>query len=150
MIYTVLTNRALRIAYDAHQGQVDKAGFPYIFHPFHLAEQMTDEISTCVALLHDVAEDTDVSLDELAREFPSEVMEPLRKLTHRPGSSYADYIVGLRDDPVARKVKMADIRHNSNMSRFAGSKSISLRDAARLAEKYEMALALLAEGNSEI
>lgn len=70
MIYTVLTNKALRIAYEAHQGQVDKAGLPYIFHPFHLAEQMTDEISTCVALLHDVAEDTDVSLDELAREFP--------------------------------------------------------------------------------
>ena len=70
MIYTVLTNKALQIAYEAHQGQVDKAGLPYIFHPFHLAEQMTDEISTCVALLHDVAEDTDVSLDDLAREFP--------------------------------------------------------------------------------
>lgn len=125
MIYTVLTNKALRIAYEAHQGQVDKAGLPYIFHPFHLAEQMTDEISTCVALLHDVAEDTDVSLDELAREFPPEVMASLRKLTHQPGVVYADYIIGLRDDQVARKVKMADIRHNSDMSRFAGGKPIS-------------------------
>ena len=124
MIYTVLTNKALRIAYEAHQGQVDKAGLPYIFHPFHLAEQMTDEISTCVALLHDVAEDTDVSLDELAREFPPEVMASLRKLTHQPGVVYADYIIGLRDDQVARKVKMADIRHNSDMSRFAGGKPI--------------------------
>ena len=119
MIYTVLTNKALRIAYEAHQGQVDKAGLPYIFHPFHLAEQMTDEISTCVALLHDVAEDTDVSLDELAREFPPEVMASLRKLTHQPGVVYADYIIGLRDDQVARKVKMADIRHNSDMSRLS-------------------------------
>lgn len=146
MIYTVLTNKALRIAYEAHQGQVDKAGLPYIFHPFHLAEQMTDEISTCVALLHDVAEDTDVSLDDLAREFPPEVMEPLRKLTHQPGTSYADYIIGLRDDPVARKVKMADIRHNSDMSRFAGGQSISPKGWSRLAEKYKMALALLSEG----
>lgn len=146
MIYTVLTNKALQIAYEAHQGQVDKAGLPYIFHPFHLAEQMTDEISTCVALLHDVAEDTDVSLDDLAREFPPEVMEPLQKLTHQPGTSYADYIVGLRDDPVAKKVKMADIRHNSDMSRFAGGKPISPRDAARLDEKYKMALVLLSEG----
>ena len=67
MIYTVLTNKAIQIAYEAHQGQVDKAGLPYIFHPFHLAEQMTDEISTCVALLHDVAEDTDVSLERPGR-----------------------------------------------------------------------------------
>ncbi len=147
MIYTVLTNKALRIAYEAHQGQVDKAGLPYIFHPFHLAEQMTDEISTCVALLHDVAEDTDVSLDDLASEFPPEVMETLRQLTHQPGVPYADYIVGLRDDPVAKKVKMADIQHNSDMSRFAGGKPISPRDAARLDEKYKMALALLSDGH---
>ena len=146
MIYTVLTNKALRIAYEAHQGQVDKAGLPYIFHPFHLAEQMTDEICTWVALLHDVAEDTDVSLDELAREFPPEVMASLRKLTHQPGVVYADYIIGLRDDQVARKVKMADIRHNSDMSRFAGGKPISSKDRSRLAEKYKMALALLSEG----
>ena len=147
MIYTVLTNKAIQIAYEAHQGQVDKAGLPYIFHPFHLAEQMTDEISTCVALLHDVAEDTDVSLDDLAGEFPPEVMEPLRKLTHQTGVSYADYIIGLRDDPVDKKVKMADIRHNSDMSRFSEGKPISPRDAARLGEKYKMALALLSEGH---
>ncbi len=146
MIYTVLTNKALRIAYEAHQGQTDKAGLPYIFHPFHLAEQMTDEISTCVALLHDVAEDTAVSLDDLARTFPPEVMEPLRKLTHLRGVPYADYIIGLRDDPVASKVKMADIRHNSDMSRFAEGQTVSLKDRTKLTEKYKMALALLSEG----
>ena len=74
MIYTSLTNRALRLAYNAHQGQVDKSGQPYIFHPYHLAEQMTDEISVCVALLHDVLEDTDVSLEELEALFPPEVI----------------------------------------------------------------------------
>lgn len=120
------------------RGKLTKRDSRTSFHPFHLAEQMTDEISTCVALLHDVAEDTDVSLDDLAREFPPEVMKPLRKLTHQPGVPYADYIVGLRDDPVAKKVKMADIRHNSDMSRFAGGKPISPRDAVRLDEKYKM------------
>lgn len=58
MIYTALTNRAVRIAYEAHAGQADKCGTPYMFHPYHLAEQMPDEITTCVALLHDVVEDT--------------------------------------------------------------------------------------------
>ena len=58
MIYTALTNKALRLAYAAHHGQTDKCGQPYIFHPYHLAEQMPDEISACVALLHDVVEDT--------------------------------------------------------------------------------------------
>ena len=63
MIYTELTKKALRLAYEAHTGQEDKAGIPYICHPLHLAEQMNDEISTCVALLHDVVEDTDWTLE---------------------------------------------------------------------------------------
>lgn len=70
MIYTPLVNKALRIAYEAHQGQVGKAGVPYVFHPFHLAEQMEGEYETVVALLHDVAEDTDVTLEQLAEQFP--------------------------------------------------------------------------------
>lgn len=78
MIYTPLTNKALRLAYTAHHGQVDKSGVPYIFHPYHLAEQMTDEITTCVALLHDVVEDTDITFEELAQEFPPAVIEALR------------------------------------------------------------------------
>ena len=69
MIYTPLTNRAMQIAYQAHHGQVDKSGLPYIFHPYHLAEQMEDEYTTCIALLHDVMEDTDVTREELAAEF---------------------------------------------------------------------------------
>ena len=70
MIYTELTNKALRIAYDAHHGQVDSNGIPYIFHPLHLAEQMEDEISCCCAILHDVVEDTSVTMEELAEIFP--------------------------------------------------------------------------------
>ena len=66
MIYTHLTNQAMKLAYEAHHGQVDKGGIPYVFHPFHLAEQMTDETTTVVALLHDIVEDTNYTLEDLA------------------------------------------------------------------------------------
>ena len=82
MIYTPLTKKAMTLAYDAHLGQKDKGGIPYIFHPAHLAEQMDDEISCCAAWLHDVAEDTSYTLEELEEEFPREVIEALRLLTH--------------------------------------------------------------------
>lgn len=85
MLYTELTKKAMKIAYDAHQGQMDKGGLPYVFHPWHLAEQMDDEISTIAALLHDVVEDTDWTLEQLTAEgFPQEAMEVLALLTH-PG-----------------------------------------------------------------
>ena len=84
MIYTDLTINAMRLAYSAHNGQLDKAGLPYIFHPYHLAEQMTDEVSTCVALLHDVVEDTNVSLEDLKKEFPTEVVDGSAPFESRP------------------------------------------------------------------
>ena len=62
MVYTPLTIKAMKLAYAAHHGQTDKSGVPYIFHPYHVAEQMTDEFTTCVALLHDVVEDTGLTL----------------------------------------------------------------------------------------
>ena len=65
MIYTQLTKKAMRIAYEAHKNQVEKSGIPYIYHPLHLAEQMQYEAAVCVALLHDVVEDTDITLDDL-------------------------------------------------------------------------------------
>ena len=69
MIYTSMTIKAMKLAYKAHEGQVDRSGVPYIFHPIHLAEQMDEEISCTVALLHDVVEDTEVTLAELERRF---------------------------------------------------------------------------------
>ena len=68
MIYNELTQKAMRISFDAHKDQTDKNGMPYIFHPIHLAEQMTDEKTICVALLHDVVEDTDVTFEQLEKE----------------------------------------------------------------------------------
>ena len=83
LIYTPLTKKAMKIAYDAHRGQVDAGGVPYVFHPLHLAEQMEDEASACVALLHDIVEDTDVTLEQLAQDFPPEVIQAVALLTHK-------------------------------------------------------------------
>lgn len=117
MIYTPLTNKALRLAYAAHHEQTDKSGQPYIFHPYHLAEQMTDEVSVCVALLHDVVEDTDLTFADLEREFPPEVTDALRLLTHEKGTDYFDYVRAIKKNPVAVKVKLADLAHNSDETR---------------------------------
>lgn len=145
MIYTDLTNKALKIAYAAHDGQTDKAGMPYIFHPYHLAEQMDDEISVCVALLHDVAEDTAVTLESLAEIFPQEVMEPLRLLTHKKGDDYLEYVKALKQNPTAKKVKLADLAHNSDQSRFSGIPGISEEMLVYFRKKYAAAKAILEE-----
>ena len=142
MLHTPLTHKALCIAYRAHEGQRDKAGIPYIFHPFHLAEQMPDELTTCVALLHDVAEDTAVTLEDLAHVFPPAVVHALALLTHQPGTSYDDYIRTLRGDPIAATVKRADLLHNSDESRLALC-PISDAEKMRLRQKYQKALTLL-------
>ena len=143
MIYTPLTKKALNIAYGAHQGQLDKSGLPYIFHPYHLAEQMDDEDATCVALLHDVVEDTDTTLEELARDFPPHIVDAVRLLTHDPAGSYPDYIRGIKDNPLATKVKLADIAHNSDETRFAGCANISPESLKRRRKKYAEARAIL-------
>lgn len=143
MIYTELTNKAMRIAYDAHAGQLDKCGQPYIFHPFHVAEQMDDEASTCVALLHDVVEDSDVTLDDLAREFPSDVVEGVRLMTHEPAVDYFDYVRAIKGCPLAQKVKLADLAHNSDETRFAGCEDVTREMLDKRHEKYARARAIL-------
>ena len=143
MIYTKLTNKAMRVAYEAHHGQVDKGGVPYIFHPMHLAEQMQDEMSTCAALLHDVVEDTNVTIEDLAAEFPEEVVKAVSLLTHNEEVSYQEYIAKIKENPIARAVKLADLVHNQDESRLEGSEKISEETRERLKDKYSKAMALL-------
>ena len=141
MIYTELTNEAMKIAYRAHHGQVDKGGIPYIFHPYHLAEQMADEYTTCVALLHDVMEDTDTTFEELSAIFPKEVMDALTLLTHEDGVDYYEYVAKIKNNPIAKTVKLADLTHNSDETRMAG-----MADPATLKrweEKYRKAFEIL-------
>ena len=140
MIYTPLTKKAMRIAYEAHHGQVDKVGVPYIFHPMHLAEQMKEEYTTCAALLHDVVEDTAWTFEALEKEgFPAPVMEALRLLTHDDAVPYMEYVALIKKDPIAKAVKLADLTHNSDASRVEYADE---RMKQRW-EKYRCAMALL-------
>ena len=142
MIYTNLTRTAMTIACRAHQGQLDKAGFPYIHHPLHVAEQMTEEYTCAAALLHDVMEDTPVTAEQLrAAGIPDPVVEALTLLCHDPDVPYLDYVRRLKDNPIARAVKLADLGHNSDVSRLD---SVTPRDEMRL-ERYRRAMALLVE-----
>lgn len=145
MVYTKLTVKSMQIAYSAHHGQMDANGVPYIFHPYHVAEQMTDEVTVCAALLHDVAEDTEITLDDLAKEFPPEVIELLRKLTHDPDEDYYDYIMRIKSDPRAKAVKLADIAHNSDLSRIVDDSAVTAEKIERWKNKYEKAYKMLTE-----
>ena len=139
MIYTELTNKAIDLAYEYHHGQKDKAGRPYIVHVLHVAEQMDDEFSTCAALLHDTLEDTDLKPEVLEREFPREVVEAVKLLTHQEGTDYFEYVRKVAQNPTARKVKLADLAHNLDSSRF----EIHNKRQDQRAEKYRKALDLL-------
>ena len=140
MIYTDQTKKALKLCFQAHKDQWDKSGIPYVFHPFHLAEQMTDEATTVVALLHDVVEDTPYTLEDLKdMGFPSEITEAIALMTHDPAVPYMDYVKNIKGNPIARAVKLADLTHNSDLSR------LDLVDdrAIRRVEKYAAAIKLL-------
>lgn len=121
MIYTKMTILAMKTAYNAHLGQLDYNDVPYIFHPYHLAEQMDDEISCTVALLHDVVEDTSLTFADLEQMFPKQVVEIVMLLTHDEKVDYFDYIRKIKTNAIATKVKLADIEHNSNEDRSVGS-----------------------------
>ena len=140
MLYTEMTKKAIRLAYKAHQGQTDKCGIPYVFHPYHLAEQMDTEETITAALLHDVVEDTDVTMEDLEKEgFPPAVLKALALLTHDPAVPYMEYVAALKADPIARAVKIADLIHNSDLSRMD---EVNERDLVRVG-KYQKALQLL-------
>ena len=140
MIYTKMTKLALKLCFEAHKTQTDKSGMPYVFHPFHLAEQMVDEETTVCALLHDVVEDTDYTLDDLKdMGFSQSVLEALSLLTHEEGVPYMDYVKRIKANEIARAVKIADLRHNSDVTRLD---TLTEWDIARN-EKYAEALKIL-------
>lgn len=139
MIYTQNTRNAMLIAFNAHHWQYDKSGVPYIYHPIHLAEQMETESECIVGLLHDVVEDTDITFEELEKQFSAEVIEALKLLTHDKSVPYMDYIKKIKPNPIARKVKLADLRHNSDSTRL---EKMTAKDRKRN-EKYAEAIEFL-------
>ena len=142
MIYTTLTKKAMQIAFDAHKEQSDQSGLPYIFHPFHLAEQMLDELSACAALLHDVVEDSPMTFEDIAEKgIPETVIETLRLLTHDDTVPYMDYVRKIKGsgNQAAIAVKLADLRHNADITRLD---AVDEKTLTRL-EKYQAAIRIL-------
>lgn len=141
MLYTNLTRKAMRVSFEAHKNQVDKDNIPYVYHPYEVASRMEDEESVCVALLHDVVEDTDMTFEELGKMgFTDSIIEALKLLTHKDGVPYMEYVEALSVNPIARRVKMSDLTHNMNRTR---RENITQQDEKRWA-KYQKAYDYLA------
>ncbi|MCU6763128.1 GTP pyrophosphokinase [uncultured Roseburia sp.] len=144
MIYTDMTKKALKLCFEAHKDQTDQTGMPYVFHPFYLAEQMEGEVTVAVALLHDVVEDSGYTLEDLKdMGFSDQVLEAVGLLTHEKGVPYMDYVAEIKKNPAARAVKLADLAHNSDVTRFSKDDGIPQEKKDWWAEKYSRARALL-------
>jgi (p)ppGpp synthase/HD superfamily hydrolase len=132
--------RAIEIAAKAHAGQVDKAGQPYVLHPLRMMLAVATPEARIAAVLHDVVEDTAVTFEELRGEgFPDTVLEAVEALTKREGEDYEAFIRRVAPNPIAREVKLADLRDNSDLSRIADPTE---RDRERI-RKYQRAIAYL-------
>jgi len=132
--------RAIAIAASAHTGQMDKAGQPYILHPHRVMLALVGDTDRIAAVLHDVVEDTSVSLAQLQSEgFSAEVLAAVEALTKRPGESRLEAAARAAQNPVALRVKLADNTENMDLSRISNP---SEKDFARLRE-YEEVRALL-------
>ena len=119
MLFTEMTKKAMTIAYNAHHGQTDKSGVPYIFHPARVASGLTGESEICAAWLHDVVEDTDLTIEDLRLAgFSDEICGAVSALTHDKSVPYEDYVKEIAKDPVAKAVKLADLRDNMDLSRL--------------------------------
>lgn len=142
MLYTDMTKKAMKLCFEAHKEQKDKSGLPYVFHPFHLAEQMTTEETTIVALLHDLVEDTNYTIEDLVdMGFDKAVTDAIALMTHGDDMPYMDYVRKIKENPIAKAVKMADLKHNSDLSRL----DVVDEKALERREKYLKAIALLEE-----
>lgn len=129
-------DKAIIIAVEAHQGQKDKAGKPYVFHPLRLMLKQDTPEAMITAVLHDVVEDTEFTLDQVAEAgFSAAVVNALRLLTHNRETLYLDYIELVASDPIARQVKLADLIDNMDLERIPDPQE---KDFARL-EKYKIA-----------
>ena len=146
MIYTDMTKKAMKIMVRQHKDQLDKSGLPYILHPWLVAEWQNDEVRTIVALLHDVVEDTNMTFDDLKKEgFSDEVIDAIKLLTHEDEYDNEKYIKSIATNPIAIDVKLADLKHNSTISRLD---NIEQKDLERL-EKYKKNIKFLEEKKKE-
>jgi guanosine-3',5'-bis(diphosphate) 3'-pyrophosphohydrolase len=135
-----IIEKSIRIALEAHKGQLDRAGKPYILHPLRLMNKLEDEIEMISAVLHDVVEDSDLSFEDLKREgIPDQAVEIIQCLTKIKNELYEDYIKRVSLNKKAINVKIKDLEDNMNIARLD---SINQKDLERLA-KYLKALTFL-------
>ena len=132
--------RAIEIATQAHADQVDKAGAPYIAHVLRVQAGVSDPDAKIAAVLHDVVEDTDWTLDRLAEEgFSAAVLRGVDAVTRRQGEGYEAFVLRAAADPIGRQVKLADLQDNEDLSRIADPTEA---DIARVA-KYRRAIGVI-------
>lgn len=135
-----MLEKAILIALEAHRGQVDKGGEPYILHPLRVMLAMKRECEKIAAVLHDVVEDSVWTLGMLkVQDFSDEVLDAVGALTRRSGESYSDFINRVGLNSIAREVKIADLKDNSDLSRIQNPSEV---DFVRR-DKYEGALRTL-------
>lgn len=124
--------RAIAIAAKAHEGQVDKAGAPYILHPLRVMLRLATIEERIAAVLHDVVEDTEATLEALRAEgFSEEVVNAIDSLTKRPGEDYDAFVARAASDPIGRQVKLADMEDNSDLSRIPAPNAKDYERAAK-------------------
>lgn len=136
----MLLNKAIAIAAIAHDGQLDKGGEPYIFHPMRVAQSLPHTTERIVAMLHDVVEDSDITIADLREIFPIHIIEAVDVLTRHPKEAYQDYIKRIAKNPLAREVKLADLEDNMRLSRLP--QPITAKEIDRW-KKYRIAKAYL-------
>ena len=142
-----MIEKAYKVASEAHKNQFRKSGEPYIIHPLNvaiiLADLKLDKETIVAGILHDVVEDTEITFEDLTGEFPEEVVEALRYLTRDKSMNYFDYIRNIRKNPIAKKVKQADLLHNSDVTRLSDCENMSTEQISRLHGRYKRALEIL-------
>src|ERR1044072_6519977 len=136
---------AISIAAQAHKGQNDKADAPYLLHPLRMMLRMNSEAAMMAAVLHDVVEDTDWTLERLREEgFSDDVLDACDCLTHRDGESYQEFVERVRTNPIARQVKVADLEDNMNIRRVS---RLGAKDLDRLEKSHRAWCVLTGAGN---
>lgn len=133
--------KAIMLATAAHMGQKDKLGEDYILHPLTVMQSMKTEGEKIVAVLHDIVEDTNVTLADLKEEgFSEEILAAIDCITYREREEYLEYLNRVKQNEIAFNVKLADIKHNMSPERL---KKLDLQTADKLMKKYELALRIL-------
>jgi (p)ppGpp synthase/HD superfamily hydrolase len=131
-----MIERAFLLAIEAHKGQVDLSGRPYLYHIFYVATHITRKKAMVVAFLHDIVEDTNTTLEDLKEKgFDEEIVAAVEAITKRKSEKYIDFINRVKENSLATEVKLADLKHNIQIKRL---KNPTERDLKRI-EKYKKA-----------